>query len=50
MWEAYIECAKHFDIDSAMNGYLPLHFSEDRKQGGPEWEQSIVYRSVIVVD
>ncbi|MFC1479232.1 uroporphyrinogen decarboxylase family protein [Planctomycetota bacterium] len=44
IWEAYIECAKHFDIDSLMDGYFPLRFPEEQSAGGPQWEQFIVYR------
>ena len=28
-WEAYIDCAKHFGIDSVMDGYAPLVFPEE---------------------
>jgi uroporphyrinogen decarboxylase len=43
IWEAYIDCAKHFDIDSVMDGYFPLTFPEERRDG-PEWKNFIVYR------
>ena len=46
IWEAYIDCAKHFGIDSLMDGYFPLSFPTERKGGGPEWERFIVFRSV----
>jgi len=42
-WEAYIDCAKHFDIDSLMDGYFPLTFPEEL-EGLPEKETLIVYR------
>ncbi len=42
-WEAYIACARHFNIDSLMDGYFPLSFPEERA-GGPEWEDFIVHR------
>ncbi len=29
IWEAYIDCVKHFDIDSLMDGYFPLRFPEE---------------------
>ena len=45
IWEAYIDCAKHFDIDAVMDGYFPLHFPEDRARSGPEWEWFIVFRN-----
>lgn len=44
VWEAYIDCAKHFDIDSVMDGYFPLRFPEEEPKGGPPWEQFIVYK------
>jgi len=39
IWEAYIECAKHFDIDALMDGYFPLTFEE---KNPPPWENFIV--------
>jgi hypothetical protein len=44
IWEAYIECAKHFDIDSLMDGYAPLLFPEERQQEH-DWQQFVVARS-----
>jgi len=51
IWEAYIECAKHFDIDSLMDGYFPLGFPEEQPADEPAWERYIVYQddSRIVV-
>jgi uroporphyrinogen decarboxylase len=43
IWEAYIDCARHFDIDSVMDGYFPLTFEEERDPG-PERETFIVSR------
>jgi uroporphyrinogen decarboxylase len=48
IWEAYIECAKHFDIDSVMDGYFPLTFPEETA-GGPEWETFIVRRDAGMI-
>jgi uroporphyrinogen decarboxylase len=45
IWEAYIECAKHFGIDSLMDGYFPLTFPEEVSGNGSEWERSIVFRN-----
>ena len=45
IWEAYIECAKHFGIDSLMDGYFPLTFPEEMSGKGAEWERSIVFRN-----
>jgi uroporphyrinogen decarboxylase len=42
--EAYIACAKHFNIDSLMDGYFPLIFPDDNT-GGPEWEPFIVQKT-----
>ena len=35
IWEAYIDCAKYFDIDAVMDGYFPLQFPEEQTAGGP---------------
>ncbi|MDK1030500.1 MAG: uroporphyrinogen decarboxylase family protein [Planctomycetia bacterium] len=43
-WEAYIDCAKLFNIDSLMDGYFPLSLP-DEAPPGPEWETFIVFRS-----
>jgi hypothetical protein len=43
IWEAYIACAKHFGIDSVMDGYFPLTFPEEIVDEG--WEDYIVFRS-----
>ncbi len=43
IWEAYINCAKHFNIDSVMDGYFHVHFPND-SSGQPPWERFIVYR------
>ena len=43
IWETYIACAKHFDIDSLMDGYFPLAFPEETRDEG--WERFIVFRS-----
>jgi len=44
IWEAYIECAKHFGIDSLMDGYFPLTFPEECA-GQEGWERFIVLRT-----
>jgi uroporphyrinogen decarboxylase len=44
IWEAYIDCAKHYGIDSLMDGYFPLTFPEETASG-PAWERFIVFRS-----
>jgi uroporphyrinogen decarboxylase len=44
LWEAYIDCAKSFNIDSLMDGYFPLTFPEEFPDG-PEWERFIIFRS-----
>lgn len=43
IWEAYIECAKYFNIDSLMDGYFPLTFPEELQDEG--WDDYIVFRS-----
>ncbi len=43
IWEAYIEAAKYFDIDSVMDGYFPLTFPDEQQDEG--WERFIVFKS-----
>jgi uroporphyrinogen decarboxylase len=43
IWEAYIDCAKHFNIDSLMDGYFPLTFPEEIPDEG--WEPFIVFQN-----
>lgn len=44
IWEAYVDCAKHFGIDALMDGYFPLMFPEELEQYYG-WERFIVFRS-----
>lgn len=37
IWDAYIDCAKHFNIDAVMDGYFPFHFPSDPVDHRP-WE------------
>lgn len=43
IWEAYIDCACHFNIDAVMDGYFPLTFADEYPDDG--WEDYIVFRS-----
>jgi uroporphyrinogen decarboxylase len=43
IWEAYIEAARHFDIDSLMDGYFPLRFPQESADQ-PPWEPFIIHR------
>lgn len=43
IWEAYIQAARFFGIDSLMDGYFPLTFPEDVVDEG--WEDFIVFTS-----
>lgn len=46
IWEAYIECAKRFDIDSLMDGYFSLEYPPPPGAPEPEpWETFIVERT-----
>ena len=48
IWEAYIDCAKHFDIDAVMDGYSPLLFRETNEPddtNDAKWERFIVFRN-----
>lgn len=45
IWEAYIDCAKHFDIDALMDGYFPFRWACDDHLIDPRpWETFIVHR------
>ncbi|MCF6177695.1 MAG: hypothetical protein L3J71_18215 [Victivallaceae bacterium] len=48
IWEAYIECAKYFDIDAVLDGYFPLCFPED-SAGEPDWLVAIVLKNVDMI-
>lgn len=43
IWEAYLECAKYFNIDSVMDGYFPLTFPDEVQDEG--WERQIVQKT-----
>jgi len=43
IWEAYIECAKYFNIDSLMDGYFDLTFPDEVQD--EDWEQCIVFKN-----
>ena len=42
IWDAYIACAKRFNIDSLMDGYFPFQWPGDPVDSRP-WEQFIVH-------
>ena len=44
IWDAYVACARHYGIDSLMDGYFPLRFPEELA-ADPPWRQFIVFRS-----
>jgi uroporphyrinogen decarboxylase len=48
IWEAYIACAKHFDIDSLMDGYFPFRWPSDGTDPRP-WESFIVHRDATML-
>jgi uroporphyrinogen decarboxylase len=43
IWDAYIACAKHFNIDALMDGYFPLRWPSDPVDSRA-WNRFIVYR------
>jgi uroporphyrinogen decarboxylase len=43
IWEAYLACAKQFDIDAVMDGYFPLTFPAEVRDEG--WEDFIVVKN-----
>jgi len=46
IWEAYIACAKHFNIDAVMDGYFPLTVPDPEVpvSDEPPWEPWIISR------
>lgn len=44
IWQAYLDCARFFDIDALIDGYVPVRFPENQANDGPEWERFIVHR------
>ncbi|MEI6520645.1 MAG: uroporphyrinogen decarboxylase family protein [bacterium] len=44
IWEAYIDCAKYFNIDSVMDGYFPFQYPTPPGDGEP-WEQFIILKN-----
>ncbi len=43
IWEAYIDCARHFGIDAVMDGYFPFRWPSDEADARP-WQTFIVDR------
>ena len=43
IWEAYIDCAKFFDIDAVMDGYFPLAYPDNTVQEH-DWQTAIICR------
>lgn len=43
LWEAYLNCAKYFDIDCLMD-FCPI-FPEESNPADPEWEKFIVFEN-----
>lgn len=45
LWEAYIACARFFDMDSPMDVYFPLCFPDPEADARPPLEEFIVFRN-----
>jgi uroporphyrinogen decarboxylase len=45
IWEAYVDCVKHFNVDALVDGYIPLTFPEEIPSDRDEYERFIVFRS-----
>ena len=45
IWEAYIACAKHFNIDALMDGYFKLQFPSPKADADAAWQRYIVNRA-----
>jgi uroporphyrinogen decarboxylase len=43
IWEAYVECARRFNIDSLMDGYFPLRFLGEISNN-PDWSEAIIVK------
>lgn len=43
IWEAYIDCAKFFNIDAVMDGYFPLAYPDNTVQEH-DWQTAIICR------
>ncbi|MFA7186186.1 MAG: uroporphyrinogen decarboxylase family protein [Victivallales bacterium] len=48
IWEAYVNCAKFFEIDTLMDGYFPLRFAEETANE-PPWKKAIVSESAEMI-
>ncbi len=48
IWEAYIDCARRFDIDALMDGYFPFRWPSDPQDSVP-WEPFVVRRDTQLV-
>ena len=44
IWQAYIDCVKHFGFDSLMDGYVPILFDE-LGEIDHEWIEAIVFKN-----
>ncbi len=44
IFEAYIDCAKYFDIDAVMDGYFPFRF-EDNSKSEQHYQQYIIEKN-----
>lgn len=45
IWEAYVDCAKHFNIDALIDGYFPIQYPAQEQRRGPVWERFIVFQN-----
>lgn len=43
IWEAFLDCAKYFNIDCLMD--FPLAFPEETNPSDPEWEKFIIFEN-----
>lgn len=43
IWEAYIDCAKFFNIDAVMDGYFPLAYPDNTVQRH-DWQTAVICR------
>ena len=48
IWEAYIACAKRFDIDSVMDGYFGLVYPGENHGLRGSWDNRVAHRTMLL--
>jgi len=45
LWKAYLDCARHFDFDSLMDGYVHISLPGEEDPNAAPWEPMLVHES-----